>query len=568
MRVALPLLIVVSIACQPQERSDGPTPITADRKLPSPPSYALPSTLRGAELAVSTEGPWTIRSGNGVSTGRGGRPSKRVSGRRRMSKPTGSPPAPKAAPAPGGDGGAEVHFSDSDSDFSRSDAAKSDLSAESDGKALAFEPDDAVDEAIGVGGGAAGAYGDSSSGSKSGLFEDHVEGAAAEAKKLSSSRARSRGRSSAPLRAGSTDDNAKFDDYLKYLSETGAKYPGQFAAIDVHERRFIRVRDTKGRPLPGAEILVVDEVKDVVVGHGRTYGDGRFPVYLAARSKTEDSKPTEGVEGGAGADGGDGGTAKRSDSFIVQVQANGVERRYRWNGDEPEFTIPLDLETKPEETVALDVLFLIDTTGSMQDEMDRIKQSLLAVTKRLRSIEREFDLRYAAVLYRDLGDEYVTKAHPFTEDIAAFDKSLQAVATDGGGDTPESLNQGLAVAVDLADWRQNAAKVVFLIADAPPHLDYVGDTPYDVSLRAALSKGIRIHSVAASGLRDVGSLIFRQIAQYTRGKFIFIEYGENVKASGEAHGVAGTKKANNLDDIIFEQIREEVATFGRDVSTE
>ena len=45
----------------------------------------------------------------------------------------------------------------------------------------------------------------------------------------------------------------------------------------------------------------------------------------------------------------------------------------------------------------------------------------------------------------------------------------------GGGDGPESLNQGLAEAVGRADWREGAAKVMFLIADAQPHMDYDGD---------------------------------------------------------------------------------------------
>ena len=107
------------------------------------------------------------------------------------------------------------------------------------------------------------------------------------------------------------------------------------------------------------------------------------------------------------------------------------------------------------------------------------------------------------------------------------------------------------------------AKVVFLVADAPPHMDYAGDTPYGESVRAAVAKGIRIHTVAASGIDDVGSLVFRQIAQYTRGKFVFIEYGGDVAKSAAAHGVAGAVKNDNLDDILFGQIREEVARWGR-----
>ena len=198
----------------------------------------------------------------------------------------------------------------------------------------------------------------------------------------------------------------------------------------------------------------------------------------------------------------------------------------------------------------------------MGDEIESIKASLLKVTQQLRGLGREFDLRYSAVLYRDIGDTYVTATHPFTGDIEAFDRALREVAAAGGGDGPESLNQAVAQAVDGVDWRDDAAKVAFVIADAPPHMDYAGDVPYGEAARAALARGIRIHSVAASGLDPVGTLVFRQIAQLTRGTFIFIEYGTPA-ASAASHGVAGEVKSDNLEDILFAQLRDEVATYGR-----
>ncbi len=63
-----------------------------------------------------------------------------------------------------------------------------------------------------------------------------------------------------------------------------------------------------------------------------------------------------------------------------------------------------------------------------------------------------------------------------------------------------------------------------------------------------------------------GSCVLRQMAQFTRGTFVFIEYGGDVAASGQAHGVAGATRSNNLDDILFERIRDEIATWGREVS--
>src|SRR5207244_1775467 len=151
----------------------------------------------------------------------------------------------------------------------------------------------------------------------------------------------------------------------------------------------------------------------------------------------------------------------------------------------------------------------------MSDEIARIKETLLVMTEKVKKLEHPIDLRYGAVLYRDRGDDYITKKIAFTEDVQAFSGALRSIEAGGGGDGPESLNQGLAEAVKLDGWRARSAKVIFLIADAPPHLDYAQDTPYWTTMKLAHAHGIRVHAVAASGLDPFGSLVFRQIAQYT-----------------------------------------------------
>ena len=359
----------------------------------------------------------------------------------------------------------------------------------------------------------------------------------------------SRAPSAPPLRAGSSDDNSDFDKYLEYLRTMSGRQDleGRYAKIDVAGRRFVCVVDAAGRPIPGADVLVADEARDSVIAMGRSYGDGRAPFYLPA----DDPAPEN--EGGTP-------TATR---YVIQVRHGDHHQRVSWSGDGEEVVVKMeDLTSGPDE-IELDVVFLIDTTGSMADEIARIKDSLLGVTRKLRSLGKEFTLRYGAVLYRDVNDQYVTKSHPFTSDIEAFDTALKTVHATGGGDAPESLNQGLAVAIDGMSWNPDAARVVFLIADAPPHMDYPEDTSYDASLRTATARGIRVHAVAASGLDATGTLVFRQIAQYTRGKFIFIEYGRDAATSAAAHDVKGKVQSNNLDQILYEQIRDELAGWGR-----
>ncbi len=351
------------------------------------------------------------------------------------------------------------------------------------------------------------------------------------------------------LKAGATDDNDDYEAYLEFLGTWVEKKDVRelFHQMDVSERCWLSVTDESGAPVPGAIVSVVDEVADRVVFTGTTYGDGRVAFYPHMAEFDEDD-----------------GDAPRE--LLVEAYLPGddtpVGTRTVWDGTGEEFELVIDGAPSAADPLQLDVCLLIDTTGSMSDEIASIKQALLRMTQQLRSLDREFDLRYSAVLYRDIGDQYLTASHPFTSDVEAFDEALRKVDAAGGGDGPESLNQGLAEAVTGVEWRPGAAKVVFLIADAQPHMDYAGDTPYGETLQAAVAKGVKVHSVAASGLNAVGTLVFRQIAQYTRGKFIFIEYGSSA-ASAASHGVAGKVKSNNLEDILFEQIREELAMHGR-----
>ncbi len=346
------------------------------------------------------------------------------------------------------------------------------------------------------------------------------------------------GQNASPLRAGSTDDNANFEAFLTFLGKRTKGLGKRIQKLDVSDRRSIRVIDRDGRIVPGAQVHLIDEGADKVIWQGRTYGDGCLPFY---------PKLTPGGKPGP---------------LLCEVRYGDDFARQRWDSEGEIYTLRLSDTSRETEDVELDVVFLIDTTGSMGDEIAAIKATLLSLTDRLEGLGREFALRYGAVLYRDLGDDYVTKAHPFTLDIETFDKALQEIVAKGGGDAPESLNQGLAVAVAGMQWKPGAAKLIFLIADAPPHMDYANDIPYGRSLEAAVGRGIRIHSVAASGLDAAGTFAFRQFAQFTRGKFIFIEYGD-LKKTAESHGVKGQVTGNNLDAILFEQIHAEIANWGR-----
>lgn len=335
-----------------------------------------------------------------------------------------------------------------------------------------------------------------------------------------------------PLKASLTDDNQRFDAFTAYVADARTRLPsGSWQDLPVSQRLPVRVVDSLGAPIPNAVVTLRGQ--EDTAWRSTTLGNGETTVY-----------PGFLTSGG-------------SSSLNATISAAGQTITVALNPAGPT-VVELPEPVPSADRMSLDVAFVIDTTGSMGDEIDRIKGTLTSVVARLQELDQPVDLRLGGVLYRDRGDAYVTQRLPFTTDIASFDRTLRSVVADGGGDTPESLNAGLRAAVHDLDWRSEGARVAFLVADAPPHMDYAQDVSYGTSALHALGAGIRVHTVAASGLDSVGSLVFRQIAQLTAGNFIFITYG-STSATAASHGIADRQMpSNNLDQIVYDRIRAEI----------
>ena len=214
----------------------------------------------------------------------------------------------------------------------------------------------------------------------------------------------------------------------------------------------------------------------------------------------------------------------------------------------------------------LDLVFMVDATGSMGDEINKLKASMRAMSEQIAQLPGQPDICYGLVAYRDRGDVFITRTHDLTDDLGAFQNLLSRVQAQGGGDTPEALNEALHEVVHGLSWRVNAARLVVLVADAPPHLDY-GAPQYDTDMQAALAKGIKLFAVGASGLDPVGEYIFRQLAQYTAGRFVFLTY----KNAADAPSGPGTQTVHDvknysvqtLDRLVVRLVSEEMARLAR-----
>ena len=345
------------------------------------------------------------------------------------------------------------------------------------------------------------------------------------------------------LKAGEVDDNQLWQEYLEFTLE----YQGPSVhTTNLSNRQIITVIDRQGNPVPNAQVKIGRRSD----GTGatltkRTYADGRTMFF-----------PLEGLDPGM-AMRNDGQTAGE---LSITVGRDGFTK-----------TIRIVPETAMEHEIALtgtmtygldfplDVVFLIDSTGSMADEIHQIKATLESIARQVSNLPASPDLRFGMVSYRDRGDDYVTRLYPFDGNVRRFRAAIQNLEASGGGDYPESLNQALHEAVNDMSWREDAIRLIFLITDAPPHLDYQQDSNYATEMMRAQEKGIKVFSVASSGLDQQGEYILRQIAQQTMGKFLFILYPTGPSGGMETPHDVEQYSIDRLDSLIVQLIEEELA---------
>ena len=333
------------------------------------------------------------------------------------------------------------------------------------------------------------------------------------------------------LKAGEVDDNQRWSEYLQFTQD----YEGPpVHRTNLADRRIITVLDRDGNPVPNAIITVSDNGKKLT--EYLTYADGRTLIFPEALTTGEGGQLTINVE--------------RND-FTSKTNIFPEKNATH--------TLTLDGKMTYGMSVPLDVLFLLDSTGSMADEIKQIKTTMQSIAKRVSNLPANPDLRFGMVSYRDRDDSYVTRLHDFDGNVERFQQTILGVRASGGNDYPESLNQALHEAVNDASWRENAIRLIFLIADAPPHLDYPQDEDYAADMVRAREKGIKIFSVASSGLDQQGEYIFRQIAQQTMGSFLFILYQDGPQGKLDTPHSVEQFTVNNLDGLIVRLIEMELA---------
>ncbi len=196
----------------------------------------------------------------------------------------------------------------------------------------------------------------------------------------------------------------------------------------------------------------------------------------------------------------------------------------------------------------VDVVFVLDTTGSMSGLIQTAKEKIWSIATTMASAQPTPEIRIGLVAYRDRGDRYVTKLVDLSADLDSVYAKLMDFQADGGGDTPESVNKALYDAVHDMSWSQGeqAYQVIFLVGDAPPHMDY-NEVRYPAIVADALEKGIVINTIQCGGMSTTVAP-WTQIASLGHGKFFQVNQAGGAVAFTTPYDDKIAELSAKLDD--------------------
>jgi hypothetical protein len=193
----------------------------------------------------------------------------------------------------------------------------------------------------------------------------------------------------------------------------------------------------------------------------------------------------------------------------------------------------------------------------MSDELDYLTTEFRDIIGTVHKRYPQVSIRFGLVVYRDVGDEYVIRSFGFTDSLNLMQTQLSEQRADGGGDYPEAMERALATAVNEAKWRDgNTARLLFLVADAPPHDENL--TTMLEPIRLARLKGVRVYSLAASGVADTAEYLMRTASVLTQARYLFLTDDSGV-GNPHAEPKIPCYIVTHLDHLMIRVIASELA---------
>jgi len=188
--------------------------------------------------------------------------------------------------------------------------------------------------------------------------------------------------------------------------------------------------------------------------------------------------------------------------------------------------------TVPQVAPRVELVFALDTTGSMSGLIDGAKRKIWSIAQFIAQGQPKPDVRIGLGAYRDIGDAYVTRFYDLSDDLDTVFEHLSSFEAGGGGDTPEHVSKALYDAVYKTSWTadQSALKQIYLVGDAPPHTDYSDGYDYKKIAKRAHDLGIHINTIRCGGDSET-AMVWNQIANTAAGEYASIDQSGGVRVA-------------------------------------
>lgn len=364
---------------------------------------------------------------------------------------------------------------------------------------------------------------------------------------------------SGTLTAGDIDDNLNFTAFQRYLDKQYQADNNQILPIiKVSDRLTLQVLNSQGQGINQARIRLNPVGQNNPAVDAATGSEGYFYLFPQfdnlnyPRLNLQISPPKDVLASPA--------TTTALDLEPKDVLASSVtaintilELEQLEPNQVITFTLPNAISQLP---TALDLMFVIDTTGSMSDELHYITTEIRDIISQVHDHHPQVFIRFGLVVYRDEGDEYVVKSFDFTDSLNLMQIQLSEQRAQAGGDYPEAMEQALAKAINMQWHDSNTIRLLFLVADAPPHDENLAAML--TQIRYARQKGLRIYSLAASGVADTAEWMLRVAALLTQARYLFLTDDSGVGYSHAEPKVA-CYLVTRLDQLISRIIASELA---------
>jgi len=331
------------------------------------------------------------------------------------------------------------------------------------------------------------------------------------------------------LTAGEINDFSKWELWEDISKDALNNYRGIWG-IYPEKRYSVQILNENSFPVVDCKVVLIDDLGNKI-WEARSDNTGKAELWADMFKATSDTQT----------------------SYKIQIIDNGNIKEIKRPKVFHKGINSVKLKKSCETMQTVDILFTVDATGSMSDEINYLKAELKDIIMKFSEKNQQLGIRLGSVFYRCFGNSYVTNTSAFSHGI---DQSIDFIngqrAGEGG---TEAVEEALRVSVEEMEWSNSSiARLMFLVLDESPGRSEKIKNTLNKAVQDAASKGIRIIPIVASGTgyNSDKSLeyLMRSIALASNGTYVFLT---------DDSGIGGKHTEPSIDDYDVELLNDLIA---------